>query len=124
MRRLFNGALIVSFFLVVTTFVACSDDEPIEEITETIPSQPGEDEEENENENENDEPMERNLTITINGTAFTATLSDNDAATCIRLHAAYDPQHERIEWQREVFTTSTTTCQQTANVREPSMRAT
>ena len=80
MRRLFNGALIVSFFLVVTTFVACSDDDPIEEITETIPSQPGEDEEENENENENDEPMERNLTITINGTAFTATLSDNNAA--------------------------------------------
>ena len=55
MRRLFNGALIVSFFLVVTTFVACSDDDPIEEITETIPSQPGEDEEENENEDENDE---------------------------------------------------------------------
>lgn len=93
MKRLLNGILAAFlFFFVTTTLVACSDDGPVDEMTE-IPTPPsGEDDNEenndegnNEEENDSDnndndnETMERNITITVNGTSFAATLEDNEA---------------------------------------------
>lgn len=73
--------LAVFFLFAASIFVSCSTDDPIDEITETPVPQPGDEEDDNENDNGNNEDtMERHLTITINGMAFTATLADNDAA--------------------------------------------
>lgn len=92
-KSLLNGILVTFlFFFTVTTQVACSDDDPVEEMTE-VPTPPsGEDDNKenndegnNEDENNSDnndnanEPMERNITITVNGTSFAATLEDNVA---------------------------------------------
>ncbi len=92
MKHLLYGIWGLFLFLFTTsTLVACSDDDPIDEITE-IPAPPsdddGDDNEENNdegnnndnNDNDNDnESMERNITITINGTSFAASLEDNEA---------------------------------------------
>lgn len=89
MKHLLCGIWVLFLFLFTTsTFVACSDDDPIGEITEIpAPSSDEEDdnEENNDEENNNDnndngnESMERNITITVNGTSFAATLEDNEA---------------------------------------------
>ena len=80
-RSLTCWTLAVFLLLTASVIVSCSTDDPIEEITETPAPQPGDEEDNNENDNGNNEDtMERYLTITINGMAFTATLADNDAA--------------------------------------------
>ena len=80
-RSLTYWGLAVFLLFTASVFVSCSTDDPIEEITETPVPQPGDEEDGNENDNGNNEDtMERHLTITINGMAFTATLADNDAA--------------------------------------------
>ena len=86
MKRLLNGMLVTLLFsFTANTLVACSDDNPVEEITE-VPTSPsneddseGNNEEENNNDNNDNESMERNITITVNGTPFAATLEDNEA---------------------------------------------
>ena len=80
-RSLTYWGLAVFLLFTASFFVSCSTDDPIVEITETPVPQPGDEEDGNENDNGNNEDtMERHLTITINGMAFTATLADNDAA--------------------------------------------
>lgn len=90
MKHLLYGIWVLFLFLFTTSsLVACSGDDPIDEITE-IPAPPSDgneddneennDEENNNDNNDNDnESMERNITITVNGTPFTATLEDNEA---------------------------------------------
>ena len=77
----------VAIFLLFTAnaLIACSDDDPMEEMTE-VPAPPS-DENEGDNEGNNDNnngddnaSMERNITISVNGTSFAATLADNEAA--------------------------------------------
>lgn len=90
-KSLLNGILVTFlFFFTVTTLVACSDDDPVEEMTE-VPTPPsgeddneenndeGNNEDENNSDNNDNEPMQRNITITVNGTSFAATLEDNAA---------------------------------------------
>ena len=77
MKRLINCWKLAALLLTVNVFIACSDDNPAEERTETPLPQPGDNEEE---ENGNNEFLERSLNITINGAIFTATLADNEAA--------------------------------------------
>lgn len=85
MKHLLNIMLLsVLFCFTTSTLVACSDDEPMDEVTET-PVPPSDEGEDNDEENNNDnngndnESMVRNITITVNGTSFTATLEDNEA---------------------------------------------
>lgn len=94
MKRLLDGIWVTFlFFFTMATQVACSGDDPVDEMTE-IPTPPSDeegdngennDEESNNEENNGDnndndnEPMTRNITITVNGTPFTATLEDNEA---------------------------------------------
>ena len=90
MRLLFNGISIVIFlFFAANVFVACSDDDPVDEMTEvpTLPSgESGGGNEENngdegdsgDNDDNDNEAMERNIIITVNGASFSATLEDND----------------------------------------------
>lgn len=77
----------VAIFLLFTAnaLIACSDDDPMEERAE-VPAPPS-DENEGDNEGNNDNnngddnaSMERNITISVNGTSFAATLADNEAA--------------------------------------------
>ena len=75
----------ILLFFTVNALTACSDDDPMEEITEAPTPLSGEDEGDNEgnndnNNDDNNETMERNITISVNGTSFAATLADNDAA--------------------------------------------
>ena len=74
------SSIFAALFLLFTTstFAACSGDDPVEEITE-VPDPASDEEDENDNNNNNNEPMERNITITVNGTPFAATLEDNEA---------------------------------------------
>ena len=51
----------------------------MEEMTEEVPTPPS-GEENNGAGNNNNETMERNITVSVNGTAFAATLAANDAA--------------------------------------------
>ena len=86
-RHLLNVSVILLFSFTANTLVACSDNDPVEEMTEvpTPPSDEGEDDneennnEENNGDNNDNELMERNITITVNGTSFAATLEDNEA---------------------------------------------
>ena len=86
-KHLLNILVILLFSFTANTLVACSDNDPVEEMTEapTPPSDEGEDDnEENNNEenngnNNDNELMERNITVTVNGTSFAATLEDNEA---------------------------------------------
>ena len=86
-KHLLNILVILLFSFTANTLVACSDNDPVKEMTEvpTPPSDEGEDDnEENNNEenngnNNSNELMERNITITVNGTSFAATLEDNKA---------------------------------------------
>ena len=86
-RHLLNASVILLFSFTANTLVACSDNDPVEEMTEvpTPPSDEGEDDneennnEENNGDNNDNELMERNITITVNGTSFAATLEDNEA---------------------------------------------
>ena len=84
-KRLLNSILIVFFlFCTTSTLIACSDDDPVDEMTEipTPPSDEGEDDNEENNSDNNDnnnESMERNITITVNERSFAATLEDNEA---------------------------------------------
>ena len=93
MKRLLNGILVTFlFFFTTTTLVACSDDDPVDEMTE-IPTSPSDEEDDNgenngDNNDNDNEPMERNITITVNGTSFAATLEDNEAG---RVFAALLP---------------------------------
>ena len=82
-KCLLNSTWIVLFFFLTTsTLVACSGDDPADELTE-VPTPPsGEDEadnEENSGGNNDHESTERNITIAVNGTSFAATLEDNEA---------------------------------------------
>ena len=75
----------ILLFFTVNALTACSDDDPMEEITEAPTPPSGEDEGDNEgnnddNNDDNNETMERNITISVNGTSFAATLEDNEAA--------------------------------------------
>lgn len=82
MKRLINcWGLATLLLLTANALTACSDDDPTEEKTETpaLPSDEGEGGNE-ENTDDNNELMERNITISANGTSFSATLEDNDAA--------------------------------------------
>ena len=86
-RHLLNASVILLFSFTANTLVACSDNDSVEEMTEvpTPPSDEGEDDneennnEENNSDNNDNELMERNITITVNGTSFAATLEDNEA---------------------------------------------
>lgn len=86
-RHLLNASVILLFSFTANTLVACSDNDPVEEMTEvpTPPSDESEDDnEENNNEenngnNNDNELMERNITVTVNGTSFAATLENNEA---------------------------------------------
>ena len=86
MKRLLTGMLVpFLFFFTSNALVACSGDDPVEELTEVPPRPSDEDEnnvgEENDDYNGNNhEAMERNMVITVNGTSFAATLEDNGAA--------------------------------------------
>ena len=74
-KHLLNGILVTLLFsFTASTLVACTGDGPTDEMTEipTPPSDEGEDDnEENNDDNDNNdndnEPMERNITITVNG---------------------------------------------------------
>lgn len=82
MKRLINcWGLATLLLLTANALTACSDDDPTEEKTKTpaLPSDEGEGGNE-ENTDDNNELMERNITISANGTSFSATLEDNDAA--------------------------------------------
>ena len=83
MKRLLNIILLsVLFCFTTSTLVACSGYDPMDEVTDTPvpPSDEGEDnDEENNNDNNGNESMVRNITITVNGTSFSATLEDNEA---------------------------------------------
>ena len=74
--------IVLLFFLTTSTLVACSGNDPADELTE-VPTPPsGEDEadnEENSGGNNDHESTERNITIAVNGTSFAATLEDNEA---------------------------------------------
>ena len=81
MKCLLTGML---FFLLSSftsnALVACSDDDPEEEKTEVSNPPSGEDDtEKNNNDKNNNESMELNITITVNGTPFAATLENNEA---------------------------------------------
>ena len=76
-KSLTYWVLAVFLLFTASAFVSCSTEDTTAEIVET--PQPGDGEEDNDNGN-NEDTMERHLTITINGMAFTATLADNDAA--------------------------------------------
>ena len=86
-KHLLNGILVTLLFsFTASTLVACTGDGPTDEMTEipTPPSDEGEDDnEENNDDNDNNdndnEPMERNITVTVNGTSFAATLENNEA---------------------------------------------
>ena len=84
MKRLLNGILVTFLSLfATTTLVACSDEDPVDEMTE-IPTSPSDEEDDNgenngDNNDNDNEPMERNITIKVNGTSFAATLEDNEA---------------------------------------------
>ena len=86
MKRLFCCCGVAIFLLfTANALIACSDDDPMEEMTE-VPAPPS-DENEGDNEGNNDNnngddnaSMERNITISVNGTSFAATLADNEAA--------------------------------------------
>lgn len=88
MKRLINcWGLAILLFFTANALIACSDDAPMEEMTEiqTPPSDEDEDDNKGNNDNDNDNgddntSMERNITISVNGTAFAATLADNDTA--------------------------------------------
>lgn len=86
MKRLINyWGLATLLLLTANALTACSDDDPTEEKTETpaLPSDEGEggnEENTDDNNGDNNELMERNITISANGTSFSATLEDNDAA--------------------------------------------
>lgn len=86
MKRLINcWGLATLLLLTANALTACSDDDPTEEKTETpaLPSDEGEggnEENTDDNNGNNNELMERNITISANGTSFSATLEDNDAA--------------------------------------------
>lgn len=78
MKRMLNCWVLAVFLLfTASAFASCSTEGTTAEIVET--PQPGDGEEDNDNGN-NEDTMERHLTITINGMAFTATLIANDAA--------------------------------------------
>lgn len=78
MKRILNCRVLAVFLLfTASAFASCSTEDTTAEIVET--PQPGDGEEDNDNGN-NEDTMERHLTITINGMAFTATLIANDAA--------------------------------------------
>ena len=86
-RHLLNASVILLFSFTANTLVACSDNDPVEEMTE-VPTPPF-DESENDNEENNNEEnngdnndnelMERNIIVTVNGTSFAATLENNEA---------------------------------------------
>ena len=82
-KCLLNDILVALLFSFTTsTLVACTGNEATDEMTEipTPPSDKGEyDNEENNDDNNDNESMERNITITVNGTSFAATLEDNEA---------------------------------------------
>ena len=72
------GGVAILLLFTANALIACSDDDTTEETTEapTPPSDEGNDNEKNDDSNES---MKRNITISINGTSFTATLEDNEA---------------------------------------------
>lgn len=89
--RLLHGALFLLLFCTPPTLAACSDDGPEDIPTQDEPTVPvppvgNDDEEKGEEENtENNDTipmdtMDRNITLTINGTSFAVTLEDNEAA--------------------------------------------
>ena len=57
--------------------IACSSDDPME--VQTPPADEGEGDNEGNND-DNNESMEKNMTISVNGTSFAATLENNEAA--------------------------------------------
>ena len=85
MKRLIDcWVLAILLLLPGNALTACSDDGPVEGMTE-VPAPPSDEENNNEgndddNNGDNSESMERNITISVNGTSFAATLADNDAA--------------------------------------------
>ena len=88
-RSLTCWGLAVFLFSTVNTLFACADDDLTEENTEV--QTPSSDEDKGDNEESNDEDdqddnndnqsasMERNITISVNGTSFSATLENNNA---------------------------------------------
>ena len=83
MKRLINCWELATFFLfTANALMACSDDGPMEEMTEEVPTPPSGEENNGagNNSDNNNETMERNITVSVNGTAFAATLAANDAA--------------------------------------------
>ncbi len=86
MKRLINCWVLTFLLLFMgNALTACSDNDPMEEVTEvpTPPSDVDEDDNEgnsNDNNGDTSESMERNITISVNETSFAATLADSDAA--------------------------------------------
>ena len=80
--RLLHGALFLLLFGTPPALAACSDDVTTDdEPAVTVPPAGNDDEEKEENTENNDSiSMSRNITLTINGTTFAATLEDNEAA--------------------------------------------
>lgn len=87
--RLLHEALFLLLFCTPPTLAACSDDSPEDIPTQDEPTVPvppagNDDEEKGENTENNDtipmDTMDRNITLTINGTSFAVTLEDNEAA--------------------------------------------
>ena len=74
-KHLLNILVILLFSFTANTLVACSDNDPVEEMTE-VPTPPSD---ESEDDNNDNELMERNITVTVNGTSFAATLENNEA---------------------------------------------
>ena len=90
--RLLHGALFLLLFGTPPALAACSDDVTTDdEPAVTVPPAGNDDEEKEENTENNDSiSMSRNITLTINGTTFAATLEDNEAAR------AFEPAHGQL----------------------------
>lgn len=92
-RLIYCCGVAISLLFTANALIACSDDDPMEERTE-VPAPPSDENEgdyEGNNDNNNGDDnasMERNITISVNGTSFAATLADNEAA---RVFAAMPP---------------------------------
>ena len=82
MKRLINcSGLAILFLFTSLALMACSDDDPVEEMTE-VQTPPGGDGggSSGEVDDDDNDPMDRNITISANGISFSATLEDNETA--------------------------------------------
>lgn len=83
----------VALFVMFCITTACSDDDPIFSEIET-PTLPDSGENNNGGDNNEDNTMNRNITITVGGKSFAATLADNETA---RAFAAMMPMTMQMD---------------------------